>query len=165
MTIGIGRRGVAAMALGLLIPWAPASGQMGSMGGGRSLGGYGGPAISSYYAGRGSAYAPYAGGGGAYAPPVAPMRPAVPIPRGGPDTAIGGASSPGMAGGSGMGAASRSPRRALPIAGGMGMGTPVGMPMTGATQPLRGTRGPGLGWPFRMPPALPGRSMGGPGMQ
>jgi hypothetical protein len=145
---------------------------MGMAGPGRSLGGYGASTIGSYYSGGGGGYIPYNGqasgfvpyrgngvGGGMSSPPIARRPPQTPI--GGvmmAETPIGGASlSGGMGRGGAMG--TRPEGRALiPIGyeGGIGMGGRMtGTPMT-RQEGMRRPTGPGLGYPFRMPPGLAG---------
>lgn len=158
----------------LAVDVSPAMWQMTVSGSGRSLGGYGASAAASYYGGGG--YMPYNGSGG-----YIPFRGgygagmgALPVPRLLPQTPIGGvmtSSTPiggaSLAGGMGrtsrdaMGAESRTTvRTPLPFgdAGGLGMGglgtmTTSGIGVTGQAPP-----GPGFGYPFRMPPPLPGTS-------
>jgi hypothetical protein len=157
----------ALFALGGILTIGPpsATAQMAGMAGaGRSLGGYGAASIASYYGGTGGGYLPYAGGGGGFVPyrggPGGGMG-LPPVARATPSTSIGGAmmsATPiGGASLSGMGMPARMGRRTLiPFGyeGGLGMG---GMP---SARPggMREASGPGFGYPFRMPPSLPGTS-------
>jgi hypothetical protein len=144
--------------------------QMAMPGSGRSLGGYGASAISSYYSTGSTAYVPYSGnahgfvpyGGGTWTSygeqPVSRQLPQSAI--GGnvmPNTPIGGAS---LSGGMGMGGGRRSgvsmsarSRRAtmLPFGyeAGAGMGGMGGM--STRMDARRASAGPGFGYPFRMP--------------
>jgi hypothetical protein len=151
--------------------------QMAMPGGGRSLGGYGAPAISSYYSGGSSTYIPYScnahgfipyrgesgSGGGLGAQPISRRLSQTSV--GGAmmaQTPIGGASlASGMGSGMSMGARSgRSRALLMPFGyeGGIGMG---GMaPMTGGmgARPTATPTGPGFGYPFRMPVSLGGSS-------
>jgi hypothetical protein len=155
----------------------PVRAQMAMPGGGRSLGGYGAPAISSYYSGGSSTYIPYSGNAHGFIPYRGESGSggglgAQPIPRrlsqtsvGGAmmaQTPIGGASlASGMGSGVSMGARSgRSRALLMPFGyeGGIGMG---GMaPMTGGmgARPTATPTGPGFGYPFRMPMSLGGSS-------
>jgi hypothetical protein len=167
-----------------MIGMPSARGQMAMPGSGRSLGGYGAATIASYYGGgsggyipyngRASGFVPYSGmaGGGFGTPPIPRRLPQTPI--GGTmmaQTPIGGASLSGGMGGStrggtGMGSGMGS-RGLVPFGyeGGVGMGGGMsGMPMTRQGGMRRPASGPGFGYPFRMPPSLPGgaSSMGMP---
>jgi hypothetical protein len=144
--------------------------------GGRSLGGYGASAISSYYGGGSTVYVPYSGNSHGFVPysggnggGLGVQR----IPRrlssttiGGAmmaQTPIGGASLSGGMGGStrggmGMGPGT-GPRGLVPFGyeGGVGMGGGMsGMPMTRQGGTRQSATGPGFGYPFRMPPSLTG---------
>jgi hypothetical protein len=151
--------------------------QMAMPGSGRSLGGYGASAITSYYGGGSPAYVPYSGnahgfvpyrgasGGGLEVQPI--TRRLAQTPIGGTmmaDTAIGGAS---LSGGMGIGGGRRSgtgmsarPGRGsiLPFGyeGGAGTGGMAATP--GGMGARRTSTGPGFGYPFRMPPSLGGGS-------
>ena len=138
--------------------------QMAMSGSSRSLGGYGGSTITSYYGGGSTAYVPYSGNAHGFIPYRGMSGGAsgmLSIPRRLPQTAIGGtmmADTPiggaSLAGG-GMGMGTRTGRGPLlPFGyeGGVGMGSVAprsgGM---GARARSTGT-GPGFGYPFRMPP-------------
>ena len=166
------------LAIGALatITSSPARAQMGMSGGGRSLGGYGGATITSYYGGgggyapamgNGKAFVPSQGGtGGSPGPMLSPGRiaetPIGGVMMGGP-TAIGGISAPGSMGGRsgarggmGMGISSRS-RMPAPYGSVGGMGGNMGMSSSSGGM-RRGTPGPGFGYPFRQPAAPGGPS-------
>jgi hypothetical protein len=178
--------GSLALAIGLVIDGPSARAQMGMPGSGRSLGGYGASTIGSYYAASSPVYVPYQGDMGGFIPYTGsgfgdPMN-ARPMPRAVPVTPIGGTMMPqtpiggtmmfetpiggGMLsggavarprGGMGMGPGSRA-RSSMPasIGGQMGMsGGMLSMPSTRGGSP-RAPSGPGLGYPFRMPPSLTG---------
>jgi hypothetical protein len=166
---------------GLLASGTPsARAQMAMSGaGGRSLGGYGSSAISSYYGGGSTAYLPYSGnahgfvpyrggsGGGLGVQPVARGLPRSSIGGTGMNaTPIGGGSLSGGMGGDrrgGMG---------MGISSGRGMLVPfgyeggIGSGMGGMSTMSRGrgdgrvstSTGPGFGYPFRTPPSLGGAS-------
>ena len=125
-----------------------ALGQMG-MGSGRSLGGYGSATIGPYYAGSGQIPA---GGRIGVIPSSGRMA----------STPIGGASAMTFRASSGAMTGARRPLGGG-MGPGMGLGGSVGMPMTRAGGMRRGSPGPGLGWPFTVPPDLSGsRPMGMP---
>jgi hypothetical protein len=151
--------------------------QMAMSGGGRSLGGYGATAISSYYSAGSSTYIPYSGNAHGFIPyrgGSAGGLGAQPIPRrlsqtsiGGvmmADTPIGGASLSGGMGGdarSGMSMGARSARgrqMLMPFGyeGGIGMGGMATMSGGMGRRPM--STGPGFGYPFRMPMNLGGSS-------
>lgn len=165
--------------IALTIGTPPTRAQMAMSGTGRSLGGYGASAISSYYGGAGGGYIPYAGGGSGYVPyrggaggggmGVQPIQRRLPETSIGgvmmATTPIGGASLSGgrdmpSRGGMAMGARS-SARTFLPFGydGGLGMGGGMtSMSTAGMGGTRRSPSGPGFGYPFRMPPSLAGSS-------
>jgi hypothetical protein len=150
------------LGVGLAVDASPARAQM--AGAGRSLGGYGAATISSYYGRRGGPLIPSGGGGGGGYIPYRglqarePGAAAMMRPRRLAETPIGGAGMMGPP----IGGASRmmGPRIYTPFGsrGGMGLGPgPARMP--GGIG--RGSRPPGLGYPFRQPPGLGGGGGGG----
>ena len=154
-------KGVLALGGTLALGTPTAQAQMAMPGSGRSLGGYGAAAISSYYGSGGGGYLPYTGGGGGFVPyrggPGSGMG-STPIPRQVPTTPIGGASLSGAMGidsRGGMGLGSRlRPRALVPFGYEGGLGGGMSPLTTGAMR--RAPSGPGFGYPFRMPPSLTG---------
>ena len=134
---------------------------MGGMG--RSLGGYGGPTITSYYSNAAGTSPAMANGRMLLPTPSGTMRGSsisgriVETPIGGVmmggSTPIGGSSAPGaMARSSRMG----SPARLMPAP--YGSGGMTGMSPSMGAGMRRSPYGPGLSAPFRPPSSLPGTS-------
>lgn len=159
--MGVEQRGllVATMvACGLALAPASSRGQMGGMG--RSLGGYGGGTIESYYRSRAGALIPYGGGFGGYIP-YRSLE-----PRGWADgamaarrvetTPIGGASRSMGLGAIDEGAMARG--YAPFEVGGMGTSFSLGGPLIRPSRmPSAGMRRlPAFGSPFRQPPRIGG---------
>jgi hypothetical protein len=141
----------------------PAWGQMGMSGGRRSLGGYGAATIGSYYGSNTGGYVPYNGKAGGFVPFRGDSLGVQPSRR--PTTPIGGASALGMAIGS------REPMRSMarraptfrPFYGPMNEPSWMGMGLEMGRM-TRSPLGPGLGYPFTMPPTLSGGLAGGMAM-
>lgn len=159
------------LAMGILLAADVACpGQMAMSGAGRSLGGYGAATISSYYVSGAGGYVPYAGGGRGFVPVAGGPGGGLgvqPVPRRLPTTAIGGTmmgATPigGASLGGGRGMSQPGGRRAyLPWGDEAGAGMldgPLMRPMSRPGAASRARSGPGFGYPFRMPPSLPGSS-------
>jgi hypothetical protein len=122
-----------------------------------TLGGYGGSVIGSYYTSRGGGYVPYGGMMGGYIPFSGSGLGTVPQPpRRIMETPVGGASIM-MYGFRGTGMGRGEPRSFTPL------GAPGGLGLRGGMRPMSGRRDmrtmpPGIGSPFREPPALTGPS-------
>lgn len=140
-------------------------GQMGGMG--RSLGGYGGPAIESYYRSRGGALIPYGGGFGGFIPyrSLEPRGRVVADMAGrrAEPTSIGGSSLSMSRGGIDPGAMERG--YAPFEVGGMGGAFNLGAPLIRPTRMQGGgmRRLPAFGSPFRQPPRIGGAGSVGMG--
>ncbi|HWE39157.1 MAG TPA: hypothetical protein VG406_21590 [Isosphaeraceae bacterium] len=137
----------------------PARGQLGMSGGRRSLGGYGAATIGSYYSTTSGGFAPYNGRAGGFVPFRGDSLGVQPSRR--PTTPIGGASAVGMATSPATAGVTmdRRPPMFRPLYG--PMSDPLSM---GMGRMARSPLGPGLGYPFTMPPVPSGGVAGGMAM-